>query len=742
MFQRGLGVLTIAAALATPAAPAGPAPAKPPAHSDGRKIPDFAYAGRIDFRGFRHAPLFPFVTDYDNDGKADLTYFSQDGELYLYLNKGTKAEPTFDYAGYLEDSKGPRYHGYRIIAYNTGEPYGRSVHQFVDWNNDGKKDLVFGTTEDVKDWGWVYVWLNSGTDERPFFEDAAKGTSIMRKYGLPDNVGAGTPLLGDSVGLIETTDGKFINVEPCTSGELGISPWVADWDRDGKKDLLVGASGHKPGHVRFYRNIGTDAAPRFSPNCLTLTAAKRELLGAHPVVADLDRDGKPELLLMTQEGVTVFRKRAGDDADLEAGQPALSSGQPIPYQRERGSMTWLGEGFPRTVAADWNDDGRMDLIRGTGSDTQVEVYLALDGSGRSYGEKLRVSAKDFPPRNTLLFDVVDYDADGRKDLVIGAKYGLQHGVFLKWFPNVGTNAAPRFDIARGLNDFGIVGTLRRSNSIAPYFVDYDNDGDQDLIVTTGGSTGGICYFPNTAPPSGEPCFAKNPKARDWRGGLLALDTNWGMYRFPVLVDWDFDGKKDMICSWYQWNKDNSSILFLKNTGTDDDPAFSLPPEEITPWLGTKKPTYPQVVDLNSDGKIDLVTGDWLGKLRYYENIGERGKTPRLADAIVLKADGGEIERSKMTWGDGLMTAPLFKILDWNEDGILDILQADEWGNLHLYLGQNNPMQTCADLGARERPIGWVSRGNLVVPARDTPRCSYSDCYKPEHRADPAAKTGN
>lgn len=38
-------------------------------------------------------------------------------------------------------------------------------------------------------------------------------------------------------------------------------PVVVDWDRDGKKDLLVGQ--FLQGKIRFYRNAGEDAAPRF-----------------------------------------------------------------------------------------------------------------------------------------------------------------------------------------------------------------------------------------------------------------------------------------------------------------------------------------------------------------------------------------------------------------------------------------------------------------------------------------------
>ena len=38
------------------------------------------------------------------------------------------------------------------------------------------------------------------------------------------------------------------------------TPSVVDWDGDGKRDLLLGQFGG--GRLRFYRNVGTDGAPR------------------------------------------------------------------------------------------------------------------------------------------------------------------------------------------------------------------------------------------------------------------------------------------------------------------------------------------------------------------------------------------------------------------------------------------------------------------------------------------------
>jgi len=41
-------------------------------------------------------------------------------------------------------------------------------------------------------------------------------------------------------------------------------PYVYDIDKDGRRDLLVGQFGS--GRLQIYRNLGTDAAPKFGEN--------------------------------------------------------------------------------------------------------------------------------------------------------------------------------------------------------------------------------------------------------------------------------------------------------------------------------------------------------------------------------------------------------------------------------------------------------------------------------------------
>jgi hypothetical protein len=127
------------------------------------------------------------LADWNLDGLADLLIGYSEGCFYLFLNKGSKAKPDFG---------APK----KILPEGGTFP-SRPSPTLVDWDGDGKRDLLVGCSE-----GKVYFYPNIGKNKAPRF-----------KEGQPLEAGG----------------------KPLHKGyRTAIS--VCDWNNDGVKDLVVG----------------------------------------------------------------------------------------------------------------------------------------------------------------------------------------------------------------------------------------------------------------------------------------------------------------------------------------------------------------------------------------------------------------------------------------------------------------------------------------------------------------------
>ena len=275
----------------------------------------------------------PSFVDWNNDGWKDLIVGEGSGSITprvrLYLNEATEGEPVFSSFSYVQA------HGVDLTV-----PGGGCLGLFprvVDWNGDNRKDMLVGRAD-----GMVDVFLNSGTDAVPVFTDP---TRVQCKTAAP---------------------GVYADVD------VGVraTPTFVDWDSDGRMDLVVGAY---DSHVHVYRNsAGAPGTPDLEAGTLAQDNGGELSVPtgrSSPVVADLDGDGKKDLLVGNTEGELLLYINTGT-----ALAPSFSGY--IAMEADENPIDLPDATRSRPFVCDWNEDGYADVLVGA-RDGYVRLYQGV-----------------------------------------------------------------------------------------------------------------------------------------------------------------------------------------------------------------------------------------------------------------------------------------------------------------------------------------------------------------------------
>lgn len=253
--------------------------------------------------------------------------------------------------------------------------------------------------------------------------------------------------------------------------------------------------------------------------------------------------------------------------------------------------------------------------------------------------------------------LVDYDGDGDFDLLVGQKDGGE----ISYFENIGSTATPQW-AAPVVNPNGL-GTGNADYAI-PAFVDIDGDGDQDAFV--GDKNGDLNFYQNTGSATA-PAYAAaiaNP---------FGFNPFADAYLSPSFGDIDGDGDFDLLMG-----NDTGNLRFYTNTGTSTAPNF---PARLSNPFGLADVggfTHPEFVDIDADGDLDVLVGEFAGDFNYFENTGS-STAPAYAAAVLNPFDiipvddfGGGYSSSNPTFGD------------LNGDGDFDMFSGTETGDMIYY----------------------------------------------------------
>lgn len=358
--------------------------------------------------------------------------------------------------------------------------------------------------------------------------------------------------------------------------------------------------------------------------------------------ADLNNDGWPELCC----GGTVWRNEAGKkftklaeglgeviaaDFDNDGFVDLYSWSTFCLYRNQKGEK-FVAIELPELPASitlgacwgDFNGDGYADLYVGGyevwENDITYPDFVLLNEKGVSF--KLVWTNDEYRARGVT---ACDYDRDGDLDVYV-SNYRLQPN--LLWI----NDGAGNFENgAAEANAVAASDEFSGGHSIGAAWGDFDNDGMIDLFVGNFAHRDGRGSQPQSR-------FLKNfgPEkeyAFEDRGpcGIFYQES----YASPAAGDFDNDGDLDLFLTTVygtaSFGKKNNSVLFR------NDGEFQFADLTAASQLADQPPTYQAAwADFDRDGDLDLVTA---GKLFQNQGCDQHWLE------VLLKGDGKSINRS-------------------------------------------------------------------------------------------------
>ncbi|TWU14588.1 FG-GAP repeat protein [Symmachiella macrocystis] len=496
--------------------------------------------------------------------------------------------------------------------------------------------------------------------------------------------------------------------------DLGVGLWAfplpMDYDGDGDHDLVVSCPDKPYNGTYFFENTSGDVAmPVFKPGV--------RLGPGHHHMQVSYVDGEPRVLRPAMEYQNFRQSQLSDEKQLQ-----LSAKVYKPKGRIRANqwkyLDYNGDGALDIIVGvgDWTDYGWDDAYNEKGEWTRGPlrgfVFVIANSATTEepvYAEPKRIEI-DGAPLEVFGWpspNFVDYDNDGDLDLLCG-----EFRDSFTYFENVGTRTEPKYSAGKTLMHGGKKLTMDLE-MITPTAFDWDKDGDFDLIC--GDEDGRVAFLENTGKLiDGVPEFLP-PRYFQQQ----AQNVKFGALSTPYGVDWDGDGDEDVICG-----NTAGYIGFIENLGGEGTATKWAAPvrmqadgETIRIQAGPNGSiqgpceskwgyTTLSVADWDGDELPDIMINSIWGEILWYRNIGTR-TAPQLAAAQPVEVQWpGETPKPAWTWwnprGKQLVTQwrTTPEMVDWNDDGLMDLVMLDHEGYLAFFQRKKNGEQLQLLPGAR------------------------------------------
>lgn len=538
--------------------------------------------------------------DLDGDGDADCVAAHRQGFSW-YVNTGSDTAPRFGEPAELRHPLGRP-----IPLPETGESV--PLVALADWDGDGRTDMISATRAvgigkylPSKGPGFKRGWA----DGTWYFRDMTATVFLHRNVGS-----AGEPCFTD--GRLLTTG----NAERAITFFDTAVPVPVDWDADGLLDLLIGTFDR----VVVFLNKGSRTMPALDDGHLVrFDGAPTTTFERRAVFPFRGPDGLWRLNI----GGSMVRQTK----QLAAGD--LFSFGPLHLLRCRTHALRLAN-FSVPAVADWNGDGKPDLVVGTEDGFVWFVANRHPQGGASdwaAPAMLMADGKPIRPVNIKHLQgpcewwwgytnprVVDWDLDGDLDLILGYV-----GESYLYYENTGSSTEPVLS-ARGHLRCGGPDEADADVSVAwrtrPGAGDLDGDGLPDLVGVDG--EGRLCWWRRTRTPDGALRLGPPRRPVDSDGGsFVTSGTVRATGRTKLVVcDWDHDGKPDIIAS-PQVHARGGYQLFYRSLGLRDGRLVLELQRRRIRTEASGHYTMCEPIDVDRDGKWEIIAGRDAGHLHFW-----------------------------------------------------------------------------------------------------------------------------
>ncbi|WP_299016415.1 FG-GAP-like repeat-containing protein, partial [uncultured Polaribacter sp.] len=397
-------------------------------------------------------------------------------------------------------------------------------------------------------------------------QQVVSSTQLAITNSLTDRT-LGSSTFSEPINLsgVNTNYNSFAQLGYTTNREALV---YADLNNDSKPDLLVGG---EDGTLHIFINSnstpGQISASDFSNTAINV--GNKTI--ASVVVEDFNNDGKIDFAVQnSDQNIFIYTNTTSDGTST--------------FSYDSTPLTISSGGFG-LIAGDMNGDGLIDLLTHNGFSGQVKIFEnSSPGTGvisfntsAAHTFTKRMGSREFPK-------LADLNNDGKADIIFGGDSSPRLDIFMN-----------TYSLGYTFNDLNVVTFSNRVRSID--ITDIDRDGDLDVIASHGSSRLSV-YSNNSGSIAATSYTGSSFSRTDYSSNNSDSD-------FTVADDLNGDGYPDILSENRLHQNDGNGVLnSLGYLSTVPTPSY---------------PTAPITIDIDLDGKPDIVAGANGTGINIYRN---------------------------------------------------------------------------------------------------------------------------